>query len=191
MTGSASIPSHRNQVGDEATTLGVALIDPSTGDPFASGALAVGTPGDVIPVTLSLDTSAYADGDVHADFQEVTGFFSRAGGRALIQSVSVVDKDDQGIAFDILTTPLAVSLGTENSAPNISDTNAETVQRLTRVETSDYIDLGGVRVATKTGLGLMVEADVASTSLRIGTIIRGIGTYTASGVILRFGVIHF
>ena len=151
---------------------------------------AVTSPADVFDVTLSLDTAAYADGDVMADFQEVANFFPVVGGRALIQSVTVLDKDDRGLPFDILTSRVANSLGTENQPPSISDTNAENVQLLTRVLTDDYVDLGGCRVATRAGSGLIAEAAPDSRSLWIGTILRGAGTYTAAGVRLRIGVVY-
>jgi hypothetical protein len=170
--------------------LGDATIDRLKGIGEGEPAPRVLNPADVFDVVLTLDTSAYADGDVMADFQQVTGFFPTAGGRALIQSVTVLDKADQGIAFDILTSRTAISLGTENSAPSISDTNAEGVQRLTRIETSDYIDLGGCRIATKVPIGLPVEAAAGSTSLWIATIIRGAGTYAADSVVLRIGVVY-
>lgn len=151
----------------------------------------VGTPGDVISVDLTLDTNPYADGDVLADFQAVSNFVRVNGGRALIQSVTVLDKDDQGVAFDILSAPTGVSLGSENAAPTISDANAADVQRVLRVETTDYIDLGGCKVATKTNVGLVVEADAASRDIYIGAIIRGAATYGATGIRLRFGLIWF
>lgn len=153
---------------------------------------APGTPGDVITVTLSTDTSAYADGDILADLQAVGGFFRQPGGRALIQSVTVLDKADQGVALDLLTSPNPVSLGTENAAPSISDANADGLQRLCRVEAADYIDLGGCRLATKAGLGLLVEAAAGSTTLHLGAITRGgTPTYGAADVVLRLGVAHF
>lgn len=149
----------------------------------------VGTPGDVISVDLTLDTNAYADGDVLADFQELTNFVRTVGGRGIIQSITVLDKDDQGLAFDILSSPSAVSLGAENAAPSISDTDAAGVQRVVRVETTDYIDLGGCKIATKTNIGLEIEAAADSRSVYIGAIIRGAGTYSATGIRLRFGLI--
>jgi hypothetical protein len=146
--------------------------------------------GDLIPLTLSLDTLAYSDGDVLADMQALTDFLRAEGGRAIIQSLTVLDKDDQGVAFDVLVSPNANSLGSENSAPAISDANAEGLQRLCRVETSDYIDLGGCRLATVRNLGLVVEAAPGSTTLYVGAITRGGSpTYSAAGLILYFGVL--
>lgn len=154
--------------------------------------LPVTSAADVIEVVLTLDTSGgYADGDVLADFQEVTNFVRALGGRALIQSITVVDKDDVGLAFDILTSRSAISLGTENAAPSISDANAVGVQRIVRIETTDYIDLGGCRVATRAPVGVVIEAASDTRSMWVGAIVRGAGTYSAAGLVLRFGVVWF
>lgn len=171
----------------------VTLVNGSTGAPLGTDdyPLIAGTPGDVITVTCTLDTSAYAAGDVLFDMQEVAGFMRENGGRAIIQSITVLDKDDQGVAFDIITSPNANSLGTENAAPSVSDANADGMQRLCRIEASDYIDLGGCKLATRTNLGLQVESGAASTSMYIGGITQGAPTHSASGLVLRIGVVRF
>lgn len=147
-----------------------------------------GTPADLITVTLSLDTAAYADGDVMADSQVVTNAVRVAGGRATLKSVVVVDEDDVGQAFDILFFSSNVSLGTENAAPSITDANARNFLGFVKVAAADYIDLGGVKVATKTSCELMLEP-ASGRDIYVATIIRGAGTYTASGVSLKLGLV--
>jgi hypothetical protein len=49
------------------------------------------------------------------------------------------------------------SFGAENSAPAITDVSAREILGYVSVGTSDYIDLGGCRVATKTGIGLVAK----------------------------------
>lgn len=144
---------------------------------------------DVISVTLTLDTDPYADGDVLADLQEVTNFMRADGGRAVIQSLTVLDKDDQGAEMDIFISPNAVSLGTENSAPSITDANAEGLQHVCAVATEDYQDLGGCKVATIRPIGLVVESAGGSKSMYIGAITRGTPTHTASGLVLQIGLL--
>lgn len=145
---------------------------------------------DLIPVTLSLDTSAYADGDVLADMQAVADCVRVEGGRAIIQSITVLDKSDQGTALDIFISPSSASLGTENSAPNISAANTEGMQYVCRIATSDYIDLGNARIATVKNIGLMVEAAAGTTTLYIGAITRGgTPTYSAAGIIIYLGML--
>lgn len=144
---------------------------------------------DVISVTLSLDTNAYASGDVLANLQEVANFMRADGGRAVIQSVTVLDKDDQGAEMDIFISPNAVSLGDENATPDISDADAEGLQHLCNVSGDDYQDLGGCQVATVKAIGLVVEAAAGSKSMYIGAITRGTPTHSASGVVLQLGLL--
>lgn len=152
-----------------------------------------GSPGDVIAFTATVEAAAYADGDLLFDATSVADFVRINGGRAIIQSVTVYDKGDQGVAFDLFSSPVTVDFGTVNSASSISDADAILgVQRVCRVETADYIDLGGVRLATVTNLGIMVEADSASRAIFLAAITRGAPTYAStSDLVMRIGVIWF
>ena len=187
----AALPAGTNAIGKLAANSGVDIGDVDVLS-IAAGENHIGefgSAGTLLEVTLSLDTSAYADGDVMADTQTVTSAFRVAAGRAILQSVTVIDEDDVGQTFDIIFLDTSNSLGTENAAPNISDANARTILGRVRVESSEYIDLGGVKIANKNGVGLFLKGAAASTSLYVGTIIRGAGTYTASGVRLRLGLL--
>jgi hypothetical protein len=147
---------------------------------------AVGS-GDVLDVTLSLDTSAYADGDVLADTQTITNAARVSGGKLLLQSVHVLDEDDQGQPFDLIFLDTSNSLGTENLAPNISDANARKILGRVPISSGDYYDIGGSRIATLTGINLYMKTS-GTRDLYIGAISRGTGTYTASGIKLKLGV---
>lgn len=139
-------------------------------------------------VTLSLDTSAYTSGDVLAETQVVTDALRWADGCGLIQSVVVVDEDDQGVALDLHFFSANRSLGTENAAPNISDANARDHLGVVAVAAGDYKDLGGVRVATVKGIGLAVKAASGTKDIYVGAVTGGTPTHTASGLRLRIGI---
>lgn len=145
----------------------------------------------IFTVTLSLDTAAYASGDVLADTQQMDAFFAATDHGATIQSISVIDQDDQKSAFTIFLLNANVSLGTENSGPSISDANALNVIGKHAVATADYIDLGGVSVAHYSGLAIPVKAVSGTDDLYVA-VLNGTGTptYTASGVKLIFGIKH-
>lgn len=149
----------------------------------------IGTASDLIDVTLTLDTSAYIDGDVFCDTATLSNAVRVNGGRGILQSIVVLDEDDVGQTIDFVFFSVTQSLGTKNSTPNISDANARDCLGAVRVASSDYLDFGGVKVATKTGIGLHLEAASGSRNLFLGGIIRGAGTYTASGVRLRLGIL--
>lgn len=144
----------------------------------------------LIDVTLSTDTSPYGAGDLIADTQEVAGAVATAGGLGLIHSVTVLDEDDQGAAFDIHFLQNSTSLGTENSVPNMSDANAR-LNFLARVPiaSTDYTDIGGFRVATVGSQDKLIKAASGTTSIYIA-VINGSGTptYSAAGLKLRIGI---
>lgn len=175
-----AIPAGTNNIGD----VDVASI--------AAGETHLGEVGGktiVLDLTLSLDTSAYAPGDVMADTQQCDGFFRKTDGTGVIQSIIVIDEDDQKQPFDIHFFSANRSLGTENSAPSISDANARDHLGVVSVGASDYKDIGGVSIATIRNIGLPVMAVSGTDDLYLGTIIGGAGTYTASGVRLRIGAL--
>lgn len=144
----------------------------------------------LISVTLSLDTAAYASGDLLADAQEVAGVALATGGEAELVSLTVIDEDDQGAAFDVYLASASTTWGTENSAPTVSDAAARSIQAVIPIATADYKDLGGVRVAQPRlaqNIGVVCSC-VGGTSLYVA-VVNGSGTptYTASGVRLVFG----
>lgn|GEM_PF-1663602 len=150
--------------------------------------IVVGNSG-AVAVTLSLDTSAYGAGDLLADTQEVANAMRVAAGTGGIHSIVLNDKDDQGAELYLVFLSANVSLGTENSAPSITDANADSILGIVPVYTSDWVDLGGCRIATLTNVGLVVKAATGSTSLYIAAV-NGAGTptYSAAGITMRLGL---
>lgn len=150
----------------------------------------VGASGtSIIDLTFSLDTAIHAAGDVLAATQELAGAVSTSGGAAVLHSIVLNDKDDQGLGIDVVFLKTNVSIGTENAAVSISDTNADEVLGIVSVSAADFIDLGGCRVATVRSIGLPVEAGSGSTSIYVALITRGTPTHTASGITAKFGFI--
>lgn len=141
-------------------------------------------------VTLTLDTSAYADADVLADTQEITDAVRVDAGTGVILSLVVLDKDDQAQALDVVFLRTDVSIGTENDAVTVTDANADEILGIVEVAASDYIDLAISQLATMTGLYIVVDAAAVSTSLFVAAISRGTGTYTASGITLKIGLLR-
>lgn len=146
--------------------------------------------GNLTTVTLSLDTSAYAAGDLLADTQVITDAFLIADGKGFLNSVLLVDEDDQGAALDIYFLDANVSMGTENAVPSITDANARNILCRVQVSTGDYTDLGGVKIADLSGLNRFVKAASGTKNLYVA-VVNGTGTpiYTASGIRLRVGIL--
>jgi len=151
----------------------------------------VTAPTDVLDVTLSLDTSIYASGDLLADTQVATGALRVTDGRAILQSLMVIDEDDQKAALTIYFLSANTTLGSENSAPSISDAGARDILGYVDVAVADYKDLGGVSVANIKNVGIVLEAASGTANCYVA-VVNGSGapTYTASGVRLRLGLLQ-
>lgn len=142
-------------------------------------------------LVMSLDTSAYANGDVIAATQELPDAVKMLDGGAMIESLTVIDKDDNGQVFDVWIMDSNVAMGTENSAPNISDANAAYILGKIPVAAADYVDLGGAKVASLRNVGLPIKPADGTSSIYVA-IVNGTGTptYTAAGLVLRFGIVQ-
>lgn len=143
----------------------------------------------VASVTLSTDTSAYASGDLIADTQQIDAFFRKVDGTGIINSINIIDEDAQGVALYIIFMSTTTSLGTENSAPNISDANLTAgFQGIVSVATSDYVTVSGTKIATIRNIGLPVKAVSGTDDLYIAVLnATGTPTFTAAGLEMRIG----
>jgi len=147
---------------------------------------------DVIEVTLSLDTSQYASGDVLAATQEVASAVRTSGGRATLMSLVVLDKDDQAGALDIVIFRSNAAMGAaENAAVAITDANAAEILTVVEIAAADYVDLANSQIAVRgpsdSGMGVILEP-TTGTSLYIAAISRDTKTYTASGIVVKLGL---
>lgn len=151
----------------------------------------IGNGDIVVTVTPTLDTSQYASGDLLFDSVAVLNAVRVNGGNALLASVTIIDKADQKAAFTLLFANASTDFGTLNSAPDPDDTEAATVIGFIKIETTDYVDLGGASVACKTGIWLSLKAGAATTSLYIAGI-NGTGTptYAASDLVIQLGFLQ-
>lgn len=149
----------------------------------------VGGSTSFIDVTLTLDTAIYAAGDVLSATAEITNAMRVNAGTGILQSITLIDQDDQKAQLKLFIFGTNTSLGTANAAPSISDTNAlNIIGGPISIETTDYTDLGGVSVAGKDNLGKIVKAATGSRNIYIAAL-NGAGTptYTAAGIKLRLG----
>ena len=138
-----------------------------------------------VDVTFVSDTAILASGDVICATAEIPLACRDALRPTKLQNVVLRDEDDQGTAVDIVFFSANVSLGTVNGAPSISDANARKIMGMLSVAAADLIDYGGVRVACKSNLNMLMKSD--TTSLWAALICRsGTPTYTASGLKASF-----
>ena len=152
------------------------------------------TADTIIELTLSLSTSQYASADVLAATQELPDALLAPGGCAILQSLVVLDKDDQGAAMDIVFFRSEAAMGAaENAALAISDANAAEILTVVEIAAADYIDLINSQIACKgpsaDGMGVILTA-TSGQSLYVAAISRGTGTYTAAGLVLKIGLLR-
>lgn len=141
-------------------------------------------------LTFSLDTNIYAAGDVLAATQEVAGAVRFPGGTGILQSIQILDEDDQtAAAMTVYIFQSNVALGTENAAISITDANARELLGVIAIASTDWVDLINSKVAQKNNLGIAVKAEDDSTSLYIALSTAGTPTQTASGITARLGIL--
>ena len=154
-----------------------------------TGAIIIATNSSVLNHTFDLDSSAYSDGDVLATAQQLDGVVRTASGTGIIRSITIIDTDDQAQAMDVVVSDQTITLGTKNSAVSISDTDASTILGIIEVAAGDYVDLINSQIA-RPSFDPFVIQPFTGRDIYISAVSRGTGTYTASGVSIRFGILQ-
>lgn len=142
----------------------------------------------VVPV---LDTNAYAAGDIIAATTAINGVGGAGGQARRLKSVSILDKADQAAcAMNLILLRSNVSIGTINSAPSISDANADYIEGIIPINASDWVDLGGSKRVDKTstdvGLPLGVRGDSSNKAYFAIVAVGTPGTYAADSFTVTF-----
>ena len=152
---------------------------------------------DLISVTPTVSTgSTDADGDLLFDSLEIENAVAVNGGASILQSVSVFHKGNQNVTFDLLFFQVTKDLGAAGSAltwGGSSETdNADAAVLLGHVSVSDWSDLVDVQIATKTNIGLVLQAASGTTSIYCAGVCRGAASgdhAVATNIDIRLGII--
>tara|TARA_R100001594_G_scaffold67990_1_gene102320 strand:+ start:1273 stop:1797 length:525 start_codon:yes stop_codon:yes gene_type:complete len=152
---------------------------------------------DLITVIPTISTgSTDASGDLLFDALEIPNCVSVNGGRALLHSIGVFHKGDINVSFDIIFFQVTQDLGTAGSpltwGGSSETTNADNAVLLGHTSITDWTDLVDVHVATKTNIGLVLQAAAGTKSIYCAGICRGAASgdhTTATNIDLRIGVI--
>ena len=143
---------------------------------------------DLITVTPTCDASGTNVNDVLFDYIEIPNAVSVPGGSAIIQSIQLLDEDDQGGLIDLVFQSDNTALGTIDAAVSITDANARDIQGF--VSMTNFFDGIAWQMSIKNNIGLVVKAASDSTSLYVAGVVRTDSlTYTASGVQLKIGIV--
>lgn len=143
---------------------------------------------DVYTVVPVLEAAVLADNDVFFVPIEIPLVFERGVARTL-QSIVVLDGDDQAVDIELVFFSANVTLGTLNAAVSISDADAaKCLGAVSLLAASHQTDLINSTLYTKTGIGLPMKG--VTSSLWVGGIVRsGTPDYSASGMTIQVGFI--
>ena len=154
-------------------------------------AAATYSPPRFVSWTPSVDTSAIAAGDVIADTEVISGFGRASDVGSVLIGINVVDKSDNTVENLDLTFVFFnanVSLGTENAAPSITDTNAENIRGIWRLQSTDWVDIGGAKYAfadsERIPLQMIAGTDDVAVAIYSGN--SGTPTFAASALVVTF-----
>ena len=170
--------------GSELTIEGgeiVATIDTT------DGAVLIGGYSPLVNVTPTLDTAAYAIGDVMFVTTLISAVMSDVNKTGVLQTIYLVDKADLGLPIDLYFFDANVSFGSLNGVPAISDADALNYIGHESVLTTDWKDLGGVRVAQLKNLGKVVKPVTGTANIYVAGVIQAVGTFAADSLLLRCG----
>lgn len=170
----------------------------NTGAVVVSSALPAGTNhignvvngSAVITITPTIDTAVYATGELLFDATIVAAIARANDQRVLVHSISVVDLDDEGAAFDLIFTNDATTWGALNAVPAVADTVADGIFGHVSIGAGDYVDVGAQKIATITSVGLEIPTVTGADDIYVFGITRGTPTYgVASDLVIKIGFI--
>lgn len=100
-----------------------------------------------VEVTPTAETGALAPGDIFVDTTAITRACAAADQTAYLTGATFYEKADQ-TAFDMKLVILkaSTSMGTLNSAPNISDANGTDILAVIDIPSTDWFDVGGFKM---------------------------------------------
>lgn len=158
-----------------------------TRQPTISSAATAYAAGDMVGAAQTLPcghgaTTDYADGTVRSVGSP------RNKAPVYLQSVTVIEQSTQQAGLDILFFSVLPTTTADNAAADISDMiMSDYCIGAVRVASTDYMTLASNCVASKVGIGLLLEP-IASGTVWAVTVIRSATTYTvASGLVFHYG----
>ncbi len=147
----------------------------------------------LIDVEPTVDTSAYAAGDLMFNPIKIENAVAVKGGSAILQSVAVANDDALTGAFDLVVTASDDAPGTLNNAVSgesgLSDANADLILGITSI--SNMVDVGGCSVGSKQNIGMVIKAESTTRDVYVWGIAQSTDNPTgATGYKLRFGIVQ-
>ena len=150
---------------------------------------------DLIDVTLTTDAEAHADNDVIAQSIEIPNAVAVTGGSAIIQSIMLLDEDDEAPTVELLFSQVNTAITDDESEAignNVADLDSTFRSFLGATTVSNWSDLVDAQMAVKTNIGLVVKAASDSRSIYVHAVNRSGGAYTPAATTdlkMRIGIV--
>ena len=156
-------------------------------DPTLTQVTIVGNSDTLIALAPTLPASATViNGDLLVDTTAMASVALSNAGIARLKQLVLNDEDDNGIALDIFFFTASTTMGATDAPFAPSDALMRTCLGVISVAATDWIDCGGVRIASiiLPGDGLMLQAGTGTTTVWYAMVARAAGgnTWTASGI---------
>ena len=145
---------------------------------------------DSITHSPDIAEATYSTGDLMAEGERINNAVSVPGGNCILQSITAIDTSDTGGAIYLIITDSSQDLGTVGSAINAADSVADNSVAI--VELSNWTDIGGAKVCTKTNIGLVCIPSSSSKHLYFGVVNSSGGDIvigSGEDIIFKFGVV--
>ena len=150
---------------------------------------------DLIDVTLTTVAAAIADNEVISQSIEIENAVAVSGGTAIIQSIMLLDEDDEAPTVELLFSQVSTAItdaASEVIGNSVSDLDSTFRSFLGAVTVSSWSDVVDAQIGTKSNIGLVAKAASGSTSIYVHCINRSGGNYTPAAVTdlkLRLGIV--
>lgn len=130
-----------------------------------------------LPITPTVDTSAYATGDVIDGIQTLTGI---GASHRFLTHIVIVDQDGEKVQIDFFFfNALPTGTYTDNDAFAVNSADYSKWIGTVEVTAGLYVDAGSDAMATKTPINLEINP-TANDNLYVIPVVRGAPTYAAA-----------
>jgi len=145
---------------------------------------------DVISKTVVSTTNSCSVNEVIFQGDELENMVSVKGGTCIIQSISLIDIDDNGESVDLVFSNEPITLDDSNDGTVIDAIAAVAAKIIGVVTINNYFNGGAWTYGHKENIGLALKAGADTKSIYVCGVNRGAtSSWTASGISLVVGVI--
>ena len=151
-------------------------------------------PADVITFTPTLDTAAYASGDVLFSTTAIPGVTRANDLRANLISLTAIDKSKNAPAMTLLFYQTNVTSAAVNAANNLSDADQANLLGYVSIASADWKTYANNSVLCYSGAkapNLLLEAASGTTTVYcVGILEAGTPTFAASDLVFKLGLVQ-